>query len=230
MQSYALGGYLSRSNGFSSPLRCSCLTLKDNELAAKRREDFHSSAIMFQWDFSYSYGFDSCMKSFLPTFRKEKSPITDFEPSLAEIACAQSHQRILIEFLNSSDDFHLICEDDVLFISPPPLVLPAHDFDILFLNSRCHHNRYGELWGATSCGTDTYLVSRRGAHLLLQILQESAYLHLPLDMLIISRSTSMRRMGHHVCRFFSDQLPMLQCYHSDAITVHPHRHPSHLQH
>lgn len=230
MQTCAVGSYLSSSNRFNQHLNCVCLTLMRNETARIRRAEFKDSATKMGWEFSYAYGFDSVEEGFIPLFKHERSPITGFKPSLPEIACAQSHQSILVDFLESSDDYRLICEDDVLFVSTPPLVLPAHEFDILFLNSRCQHNRYGELWGATSCGTDTYLVSRRGASLLLGILAESDYLHLPLDMLIIARSISMRRMGHHLSRFFPDSLRMLHSYHGDAITVHPKKHPSHLCH
>jgi GR25 family glycosyltransferase involved in LPS biosynthesis len=228
LQTISVGSHLSVSSQPTVKLNCYCITLQLESCIA-RQATFSDSAKRYDWDFIFWSGVDGLSRSFESCYINKPSPITGYWPTKAEMACAMSHLTLLKHFLEGVDDYRLICEDDVTFVSDPPLLVPSHDFDLLFLNSRCHHNRFHELWGASSCGTDTYLVTRSGAEKLVAILDEN-YLHLPIDMLILSQCVSMRKMGHHMTRFNNENWPDLFCFHDGPLTSHSSGHESLLSH
>lgn len=228
IQYVAVGSMLSAWTDSKTILDCYCITLADPR-CLPRKESFNSSARHYGWDFSFWYGIDATSPDFIARYPLAPSPRTEFIPTREEVACAMSHYLLIEYFLSGAGTYCLICEDDVVFTSQPPLLIPSHDFDILFLNSRSRHNHFNEFWGVSSCGTDTYLLTRPGARKLLRILNQE-YLHLPFDMLIISQCVSMRRMGHHITRFHDPSLPSLTCLHDGPLTTISPDHQSLLFH
>lgn len=227
-QAVAIGSYLSSSSRALKKLDCYCITL-DLESCHSRQSTFRASAERYSWDFTFWTGVNGLSNHFTSRYLDSRSPVTGFLPTRPEMACAMSHLAVLNHFLEGEHEYRLVCEDDAVFVSDPPILVPSHYFDILFLNSRSRHNHFHELWGASTCGTDTYLITRRGAEKLVVLLQDH-YLHLPIDMLILSQCVSMLKMGHHLSRFFNPDLPILTCYHDGPVTSLNTAHSSQLSH
>lgn len=230
MQAVCSGDFINANKFIGNNfLHMYCITL-DHERCRLRQESFKDSALRHNWKFRYFFGTDCLSPSFNKIYKEEKCKETLFKANPGEIACAMSHLNLLQKIIEEGNEYTLVCEDDVEIIRSGPQIIPSHEFDILFLNSRCKHNQFGELWGISSCGTDSYLITLRGAKKLITILSQSEVLRLPVDMLILSQTLSLKVMGHHICKYQNDKLPIIHAYHADPISKGNALHKSLLNH
>ena len=230
MQAVCTGDFLNQEKFIGNNyLPMYCITLK-HERCRLRQKSFEASAKKYNWDFQFFFGSDCLDKNLNRIYKEQKCVETCFKATPAEIACAMSHRNLLKKIIRDKNEFTIICEDDVEISRSGPQLIPSHEFDILFLNSRCRHNKFGELWGTSCCGTDSYLVTLRGAKKIVEMLDKSQVLRLPLDMLILSQSLSLRKMGHHICKHQNDKFSEIYAYHSEPISKVNEAHESLLAH
>tara|TARA_B100000482_G_scaffold108867_1_gene78591 strand:- start:9256 stop:9948 length:693 start_codon:yes stop_codon:yes gene_type:complete len=230
MQAVCAGDYLNKEKFVGNNyLPMFCITLK-HKRCKSRQESFYASATKYNWEFEFFFGSDCLDKSLNRFYKEEKCLDTGFKASPAEIACAMSHRNLLKKIISDENEYTIVCEDDVEISRSGPQLIPSHEFDILFLNTRCKHNNYGELWGASCCGTDSYLITLKGAKKIVKMLEKSRVLRLPIDMLILSQSLSLRTMGHHICKHQDNELSDIYAYHADPISIVNESHKSLLEH
>lgn len=95
-------------------------------------------------------------------------------------SCYLSHLKVLESFLESNDDFTCVLEDDAYIINSgfsdidsvcKDINISKDKFDIIYLSNRWRKNNKHE--ATSGCGTEAYIVSRKGATKMLKLLNPS---------------------------------------------------------
>ena len=95
-------------------------------------------------------------------------------------SCYLSHLKVLESFLESNDEFTCVFEDDAYIINSGftnidsvcnDINISKDKFDVIYLSNRWRKNNKNE--ATTGCGTEAYMVSRKGAAKMLKLLNPS---------------------------------------------------------
>jgi hypothetical protein len=210
-------------------LEAYCISL-DQPSSQWRKEQFQTSAQKHGLEFEWFSAIDgrSWTADTFPSWVVHRGRRIDwFEPLTGgEVGVATSHKTIWQLAWYSRNEGVLIFEDDAILCKDLDCLGVPVDADILFLNDRAVHNHMGEIQEGT-CGTDGYLVTRRGLYKLLQIIE---HMNMPLDLLMVANSRSFMQ-GKSMAYMLRNPLnPMMSCYHQHIYVRHGDRGQSTIGH
>ena len=108
-----------------------------------------------------------------------------------------------------------ITEDDTTLRSAIIMPVPD-DADLVFFNNRSFRNHIGLTWGGV-CGTDGYVVTKKGMEKLLDIFET---IFMPLDLQMLVQMESMHQCQHHLIEWCQTDKPMLRSYTAPPLAFH----------
>lgn len=108
-----------------------------------------------------------------------------------------------------------ITEDDTTLRSAIIMPVPD-DADLVFFNNRSFRNHIGLTWGGV-CGTDGYVVTKKGMEKLLDIFET---IFMPLDLQMLVQMESMHQCQHHLIEWHQTDKPMLRSYTAPPLAFH----------
>ena len=148
--------------------------------------------------------------------RRQEAPLL-----FTEIGCAYSHIACWLIGQARKLDHVCVFEDDAIICRPlADISIPA-TADILYLSERVPHNSRGEMTGA-GCGTEGYILSRRG---ILKCLEIFRVLYMPIDLQLMAHCIGS---GDRFAGYRRD-LDIEHCLNGRVVTEPYCRHPEHDQ-
>lgn len=197
-------------------IQCISLATSDSK---DRKEQFEKSANKHNLEFEFFPAIDARQWSYsdYPSWVKHRGRRVDWYERLkpGEVGVAASHKVLFEEAWNNEIDALIVFEDDAVIVQSIDRLQVPKDADLLMLSNRWRHNRKGEAVGG-SCGTEGYLITRKGIRKMLQIMQ---HVNMPLDLIMIAHCESMIEDGHPLTTVRNDLNPLLKIYHHHIFCI-----------
>lgn len=195
-----------------------CISLNDSSCDG-RKEQFKRAAAKHHLEFTFSSAIDArnYTQDKYPTWIKHKGRRVDWYEPLkpGEVGVAVSHKALYLEGWVAELSAMVIFEDDAVLIQDMETLPVVDDTDLLMLSNRWMHDKTGRVVG-NSCGTEGYLITRRGMHKMLQILE---HMNMPLDLMMIAHCQSMIDTQHGLTTVRNPLNPVLNIYHHQVYCI-----------
>jgi FkbM family methyltransferase len=135
----------------------------------------------------------------------------------SEVGLLWSSVSLWLHALKNDLPYLVVMEDDAILQKALCMPIPE-DADLVFFNNRSYRNSKGNLWDM-SCGTDGYVVTRKGLKKLLEIYKQW---YMPVDLQWQPQVKSLRECEHCLSSYYNPRLPSLQAYCLRPYVQHSH--------
>jgi GR25 family glycosyltransferase involved in LPS biosynthesis len=194
-----------------------CISLSDS-FSRERQKQFQAAAIEHELEFEFWEAVDGRQwtRADYPSCIAHRGRRVDWHEPLkpGEVGTIVSHYQLMEYAWNEGLSGLVVFEDDAVLLRPLDAIQIPEDADFLMLNSRFKHNNRGECV-IGSCGTEAYIITRRGIYKILQIYK---HINMPIDLLILAHANSIIKSKVHLSTVRNKLNPTLNVYHNKVYT------------
>ena len=201
----------------NNTINVQCISLTDSQ-SDNRKKQFQEHADKFDLEFEFWAAVDgrALTRAEYPSCIAHRGRRVDWHEPLkpGEVGTVLSHKQIIQDAWDDGLEALLVFEDDAILIKSIDTIQIPEDADYLMLNSRSRHNQNGECV-IGSCGSESYIITRRGMYKTLQILE---HIDMPIDLILLAHTNSVIKEKASLSTVRNRLNPTINMYHNIVYT------------